>query len=94
MAFTGAKRKPLTEEADGSGAGLARKGRADKKLKTGIHLSDDELVLLDLWQTTSTHLLEESQLCGYILRLAEVAEADADQTKALPGAEVHASAKG
>ncbi len=26
VAFSGAQRKPLTEEADGSGAGLARKG--------------------------------------------------------------------
>jgi hypothetical protein len=27
MAFTGAKRKPLTEEADGSGAGFSQEGQ-------------------------------------------------------------------
>ena len=27
LAFTGAKRKPLTEEADGSGAGFSQEGQ-------------------------------------------------------------------
>jgi hypothetical protein len=40
VAFTGAKRKPLTEGAGGSGAGLARKGKAKGGTRSGKSQGD------------------------------------------------------
>jgi len=42
VAFTGAKRKPLTEGAGGSGAGLARKGKAKGGTRSGKSQGDCE----------------------------------------------------
>jgi hypothetical protein len=35
FAFTGAKRKPLTEEADGSGAGFSQEGQCERTVREG-----------------------------------------------------------
>jgi hypothetical protein len=35
FAFTGAKRKPLTEEAHGLGAGFCQEGQAERRVMTG-----------------------------------------------------------
>src|SRR6266852_9710547 len=42
VAFTGAKRKPLTEGAGGAGAGLARKGKAKGGTRSGKSQGDCE----------------------------------------------------
>jgi hypothetical protein len=50
MAFIGAQRRPLTEEADGSGAGFSQEGQCKNKLKLTSHSVNCELEVRNLRQ--------------------------------------------
>jgi hypothetical protein len=45
VAFTGAERKPLTEGADGSGAGFSQEGQCEKNLHATLRTRENGLNL-------------------------------------------------
>ena len=60
VAFTGAKRKPLTEEADGSGAGFSQEGHLPELcLKDGFQICENDFVCNRYRLTHSKQYLTE-----------------------------------
>jgi hypothetical protein len=74
MAFIGAERKPLTEEADGSVAAFSQEGMA-------IELWIQNCT--DYRRTNAGSRFEKYSLAGFVFGMKEIAEADTNQPELL-----------
>jgi hypothetical protein len=76
MAFIGAERKPLTEEADGSVAAFSQEGVAIELWIQTVRASG---------KSSAGSWFEEYGLAGFVFGVKEIAEADTNQPDFVPG---------
>ena len=85
MAFIGAERKPLTEEADGSVAAFSQEGMAIELWIQTVRTSGT---------SSAGSRFEKYGLAGFVFRVKEIGEADTYQPEFLLLAKTDAFAEG